>query len=318
MEPSSKTPRDLQITFEDSDENESISLLEFPQLEVFQFEGPSPFPCWMEVPQTLKLYTAYIPYRSPAISSLWLFGMIGWEELSNRCPCLQMLKLNHPSPVDKEGLVESSDFDRDLHAHNFQFGPDVRYPHSETTDPNFEPCPRDLRSSRFNSTLVTSKSKKNLPPRPLPTLPSTNLQHETILKLGNPEIKKPISQFAMDRDSILGSRNRRSSSSSGGSSNPFNRLSQGSRKPLRRCHSFSPLRLKNRDLSLRFRTLSAVAEARESVSPQISPREAVMERGGMEVQLTRNLDSARDHTLTGSAFLKVLFWLLECAGSQLG
>ena len=159
MEPSSKTPRDLQITFEDSDENENISLLEFPQLEVFQFEGPSPFPSWMEVPQTLRLYTAYIPYRLPAISSLWLFGMIGWEELSNRCPCLQMLKLNHPSPVDKEGLVESSDFDRDLHAHSFQSGPDVRYPHSETTDPNFEPFPRDLRSSRFNSTLVTSPKK---------------------------------------------------------------------------------------------------------------------------------------------------------------
>lgn len=217
------------------------------------------------------------------------------------------LALSRDVPTETN-LTDDGSVEKDLHSQIFRSDQNARYPHHHPQYQHFSPVWATADASRGLD--QHSQRKEAAPPRPLPTPPSSSSQQScsepsTSSQSPNPEIKRPIPQFAMDRDSILGSRNRRISQSSSPTSqaqNQQNRFSlSNQRKSLKSSSGFSPLKLKNRDPSLRFRTLSSVAEVRESLTPQASPRK-VESGSGEESALKKNRESVRDHILHGSAF----------------
>jgi len=117
----SKTLKHLDIGLKSGRLDEIIFPLEFSLLEVFEIRlGEENFPTWMVVPQSLKLFDPSNSAGLPSISILWIYSFNDWEELSNRCPCLQIFRLDSFYSGDMFKLVNLLSTRRDNVDHGLE------------------------------------------------------------------------------------------------------------------------------------------------------------------------------------------------------
>lgn len=95
LEVPSKSLKHLRIEVGNEGAHEKLTPLEFPLLKVFEFWSPDEFPSWIILPYrcTLVLSRWKLPSALPSISELWIEGEDGLENLEQRCPRLETLRV---------------------------------------------------------------------------------------------------------------------------------------------------------------------------------------------------------------------------------